>query len=152
MVEINPDQSVYPAHRIILVIEDSPTQALRLQALLESESCSTLLAVDGEMGVRMAQQLLPNLVLLDLQMPRLNGLEVIQELKKNPRTANIPIILLSRYCEDELGKSAQELGVLDCIPKNAMMEKVLLETLKHMGYLCSSANDTYSALANDKPG
>jgi CheY-like chemotaxis protein len=113
----NQTQPEYPERKLILVVEDSPTQALRLQALLESEYCYTLLAVDGEMGIRMAQQLLPALILLDPQMPKLNGLEVTRELKSYTHTARIPIIFLSRYCEDEIGKLTQELGVLDVYQK-----------------------------------
>jgi CheY-like chemotaxis protein len=148
-VNDNHVQPEYPERKLILVVEDSPTQALRLQALLENEYCYTLLAVDGEMGVRMAQQLLPNLILLDLQMPKLNGLEVCRELKSNTRTAGIPIILLSRYCEDEIGKLTQELGVLDCIPKNAMMERILMETLMQLGFFPSSSNKYPPQSADD---
>ena len=72
--------------KIVLVIEDSPTQARFIQCLLRNDDIQFVLAIDGEMGVGLAQQLQPDVIVLDLEMPKMNGRQVFEFLRKMPET------------------------------------------------------------------
>ena len=128
--------------KTILVIEDSPTQALRLQALLEREGLSVALAADGPEGVRLAQELCPDLIVLDMQLPGLNGFQVCSSLKCRQETTHIPIIMLTRHDDPEMVALGMQSGVVDYIPKDAFADAVLLETLRQMGLIGSCAIET----------
>ncbi len=116
--------------KTVLVVEDSITQVLHLQRLLEQEALNVVLAVDGEMGLAMARSLCPDLVVLDLQMPRMNGFQVVHALKASPDTAAIPVILFTSHQEPEAQSLGENLGVVEYIPKDAFADAVLIETLK----------------------
>lgn len=121
--------------KVILIVEDSPAQALKIRRTLEREGIHVLHALNGRIGVTMAQQHLPDAIIMDIEMPEMNGLEASRRLKENPRTANIPIVMLT--VRDEAGVATQglDLGVVDYIPKDVFSETVLLETLRQMGIL-----------------
>ena len=126
-------------HKTVLVIEDSPTQALHLQVLLEQEGLQVALAGDGRMGLELAQQLQPALIVLDLQMPEMNGFQVCRRLKDAPETASIPVILFTRHDDREAVVLGLQLGAVDYIPKDAFADAVLLETLRQMGLIVPRA-------------
>ena len=118
-----------------LVIEDSPTQSLHLQILLEQEGLGVLIANDGETGLDLAQEYEPNIIILDLQMPGMNGFQVCERLKESPQTSDIPVILLTRHDDQEAVSQGLRLGAVDYIPKDAFADVVLLETLRQMGLI-----------------
>jgi CheY-like chemotaxis protein len=121
--------------RTILVIEDSPTQAMHVQNLLEREGLTVVLASDGPLGLKLAQRLRPDLIVLDMQMPGMNGFQVCQNLKRVKSTTHIPIIMFTRHDDPEMVTLGLQSGVMDYIPKDAFADAVLLETLRQMGLL-----------------
>ncbi|MGD8793092.1 MAG: response regulator [Anaerolineae bacterium] len=121
--------------KTILVVEDSTTQALHLRTLLEQQGLDVLWARDGVEGIEIAHRETPNLIVLDIQMPEMNGFEVCQRLKEAEPTAAIPIIMFTRYDDAQSVMSGLEKGAVDYIPKDAFAEAVLLETLRQMGFL-----------------
>ncbi len=123
--------------RTVLIVEDSPTQALHLQALLEQEGLKVVLAEDGRIGLEVAQQVQPDLIILDLQMPEMNGFQVCRRLKDEDRTAFIPVIMFTRHDDREAIVLGLQLGAVDYIPKDAFADVVLLETLRQMGLIVS---------------
>jgi CheY-like chemotaxis protein len=123
--------------RTILVVEDSTTQALHLRTLLEQKGLDVIWARDGAEGVQLALQQGPDLIVLDVQMPEMNGFEVCQRLKEANETADIPVIMFTRYDDAQSVLSGLERGAIDYIPKDAFAEAVLLETLREMGFLAS---------------
>jgi PleD family two-component response regulator len=124
-----------PDQKTILIIEDSTTQALHLQMLLEGNRLNVEWADTGLKGVDMAQQLLPDLIILDLQLPDINGVQVGERLKNTDATSAIPIILMTRYDDSEMVLEAMEIGIDDYIPKDAFADAVLVETLRQMGLI-----------------
>jgi PleD family two-component response regulator len=122
----------------ILVIEDSHTQALRLQALLEREGLDVVLAFDGKAGVEMAGQLRPAVIILDIQMPEMDGFQVCKQLKEADDTAGIPIIMLTCRDGHEAVLEGLQVGAVDYIPKDAFSDAVLLETLRQMGLIAAA--------------
>jgi twitching motility two-component system response regulator PilH len=119
----------------ILVVEDSPTQAMHLQALLEQAGLEVILAFDGRTGLQAAQETHPDLVVLDIQMPEMNGFQVCRQLKDTRTTADIPIIMFTRHDEEEAVVLGLQTGAVDYIPKDAFADAVLLETLRQMNFI-----------------
>jgi CheY-like chemotaxis protein len=83
--------------RTVLVIEDDPWTRTITTALLAGEGFAVVEAKNGEEGLRQADLHTPDVVLLDLALPTKSGLEVLRELKANPRTADVPVIVCSAY-------------------------------------------------------
>src|SRR5437763_13363380 len=84
----------------ILIIEDERALTEVLAYNLHREGYETIVAHDGQEGLRKAQTLLPDLILLDLMLPVLSGLEECRELKAGERTRDIPIVMLTAKAEE----------------------------------------------------
>ena len=79
----------------ILIVEDSPTQALMLENILQQEGFTTQIARNGEEALKAMPEFQPTVVISDIIMPGINGYELCREIKGNPDTASIPVILLT---------------------------------------------------------
>ncbi|HEX8814139.1 MAG TPA: response regulator [Terriglobales bacterium] len=79
----------------ILIVDDSKLQRRMLQMILEKAGYDSLQAADGKEGLRMAREGMPDLILLDMMLPGLDGRAVLNELKSNPATSPIPVIVLT---------------------------------------------------------
>lgn len=132
-------------HKTVLIVEDSPAQAFALQQLLEQEGLQVLWAPDGQAGVAMAQQYVPDVIVLDIEMPRMDGFEACRLLKKNERTAGIPIVMLTVRTEPTALMDGIDLGAIDFIPKDAFSDSVLLETLRQLHILDNVLDDVQVA-------
>lgn len=118
--------------KTVLVVEDSPVQAFSLVHMLEKEGLNVLCAPNGMAGISMSREYLPSLIVLDVQMPEMDGLEVCKTLKSDPLTAKIPIIFLTSLASPEILAEGMEDGAIDFIPKDAFSDFVLLETLRQL--------------------
>jgi len=123
------------SRKLVLVVEDSPAQSIQLQALLESEGIACALASNGQTGLYLAQSLLPDAVILDLEMPIMNGFEVCKQLKASSDTAGVPVILRTRFDDIDSMKHGFEAGAVEFIPKDSFSDVVLLETLRQLNIL-----------------
>lgn len=121
--------------KTVLIVEDSPVQARALQDLLEQNGLRVLRAPDGQVGIAMAEQHIPNAIVLDVQMPEMNGFEVCRHLKGDLRTAGIPVVILTAHGDPDLAALAFEMGAVEFVPKDVFSEAVLLRTLRHLGVL-----------------
>jgi CheY-like chemotaxis protein len=121
--------------KVVLVVEDSPTQASALKSLLEMEGLRVLYAPNGRVGVEMAQQHRPDVIVLDIEMPEMNGLEACRRLKEDSQTADIPIVMLTVRSEPAFVPGGIDQGVIDYIPKDPFSQTVLLETLRQLHIL-----------------
>jgi CheY-like chemotaxis protein len=121
--------------KTILLVEDSNTQALHVQALLEQEGLQVTWAKDGLEGLRLAQQQPPDLVILDVQLPGMNGFQLCQRLAGSSATADIPIILFTSYNDPKAALFGMQMGAVEYIPKDASANVVLLETIRQMGLI-----------------
>jgi CheY-like chemotaxis protein len=122
-------------HKTVLIIEDSPAQALALGHSLDQEGLQVLWAPNGKIGVAMAQQHLPDVILLDVEMPEMNGIETCKQIKDHVQTADIPVVMLTVHTEPILVAELFNRGAIDFIPKGAFSEAVLLETLRQLHIL-----------------
>ncbi len=79
----------------ILIVDDSPTEIHVLSTILESNGYQIVTAESGEAGVEVAKQELPDLILMDVVMPGLNGFQATRQLKKESTTAHIPVVIVT---------------------------------------------------------
>ncbi|MCC8446942.1 MULTISPECIES: twitching motility response regulator PilH [Xanthomonas] len=84
----------------ILIVDDSPSQLLGIQRIVEKLGHETITATDGAAGVEAAKAALPDLVLMDVVMPNLNGFQATRTLRREPSTQNIPVILVTTKDQD----------------------------------------------------
>jgi CheY-like chemotaxis protein len=126
--------------KTVLVVEDSMVQAVSLGQLLLKNGLGVLHAPDGRSGIFVAQRYLPDAIILDLEMPHMNGLQACMHLKSDPRTAHIPIVMLTQHADEaELINQALDCGAIDYIPKDSFANAVLLETLRQLDVLQGEA-------------
>ncbi len=85
----------------ILVVDDSPTVVNVIGQMLAQGSHQMLSAMDGEQAIRVASEQQPDLVLLDVILPKLSGYQVCRQLKSSPATAHIPVVMITRKARDE---------------------------------------------------
>ncbi len=123
----------------VLVVEDSRIQALSLISLLEAYNLNVLWAMDGEMGVTIAQQHQPDAILLDIEMPKMNGLEAYKVLRTCETTQHIPVLMMTATQNESLIFQGLSMEVMDFIPKDAFFEAVLLGTLEQLNILTAIA-------------
>jgi twitching motility two-component system response regulator PilH len=79
----------------VLIIDDSPTETYKLTSMLEKNGHVVMTADNGEAGIEMAQKELPDVVLMDVVMPGLNGFQATRQLSKTPETSHIPVIIVT---------------------------------------------------------
>lgn len=101
----------------ILIVDDLPENVFMLQDRLEHEGYGTITAYDGHAGIEKAESELPDLILLDVMMPGITGIEVCRTLVSNEKTKNIPIILVTAKVGAEDTKEGLEAGAFDYIKK-----------------------------------
>lgn len=121
--------SVAAPHLRILIIEDERGLTDVLEYNLKREGYETIVAHDGQEGLRKAQTLLPDLILLDIMLPGLSGLDVCRELRSGDRTRDIPIIIISAKSEETDQVVGFSLGADDYVTKPFHV-KVLLQRIK----------------------
>ena len=121
----------------ILLVEDSPSQALRTQLMLQRAGYSVQVATDGVQGWRSARILGPRLVLLDVDLPKLSGFDVLTNLKQHRGTRPIPVVMLTDHDRLTDVERAIELGADDYLPKQDAPEQLcavvqqFLDTQRH---------------------
>ena len=118
----------------ILFIEDEPTLQKTVGEILKQEGYTILEALDGEIGLEIAKSEKPDLILLDLILPKKNGFEVLESLKSDPETSGIKVIVLTNLESSQDIERTLELGATTYLVKaNYKLEDVVSkinETLK----------------------
>lgn len=101
----------------ILIIDDEWTIQLALQARLSAHGFSVQLASDGPSGLLAAQQYQPDVILLDLRMPDMDGFEVLRRLRSASETSSIPVIILTANIQDSVKQQARSAGAARFLTK-----------------------------------
>jgi two-component system, OmpR family, alkaline phosphatase synthesis response regulator PhoP len=107
---------VLPRYRVVIV-EDEPHIVLSLEFLLERAGYETATATDGAQGLALVRRLRPDVVLLDVMMPELNGYDVCRAIKADPALAGIPVIMLSAKGQEVEVLRGLELGAAAYVTK-----------------------------------
>jgi DNA-binding response OmpR family regulator len=106
-----------PPAPIVLVVEDDPVILRLLEVNFELEGFGVVLAHDGAEGIEAARSQRPDIIVSDIMMPKVSGLELVEALKADEATASIPIILLSAKAQTGDLKSGMDAGADDYITK-----------------------------------
>ena len=101
----------------ILVVDDEPTIVRLMEFILARQGHEMLVAVNGEEALEKIRAHAPDLVLLDIMMPRIDGYEVARTVRADPATAALPIIMLSAKAQEEDIRKGVEIGVDEYITK-----------------------------------
>lgn len=110
--------------RIILVVDDSPPTCLYLRRLLEKKGYTVMAAHDGAIGAKLALETLPDLILLDKEMPGMHGFDVSKILRRHKDTSGIPILMISSESETSEKIRGLEMGADDFISKSISGEEL----------------------------
>jgi CheY-like chemotaxis protein len=102
----------------VLFVEDDPAVAQMYKLKLELDGYRVEVAEDGELALKMATANLPDIIFLDIRLPKLDGLGVLEALRKDPRTKAVPVVILSNYSERELVERGLKLGALEYLIKS----------------------------------
>ncbi len=121
-----------PRSGFILIVDDNPTNLSVLCEALSSEGFRFRVAVDGETAIALVERNQPELILLDVQMPGIDGFETCRRLKANPVTQNIPIIFTTALADTESKTKGFSLGAVDYIPKPFAHEEVIARVRVHL--------------------
>lgn len=109
----------------ILVIDDSNTNVVLLQAVLKNKGYTIDIAFSAKEAMHIINKHFPDLILLDLLMPRINGFEFLTDLKANEMTKHIPVIVVSALADQESLKKAMDLGAVEYIKKPVDIQKLV---------------------------
>ncbi len=122
-------------HKTILVVDDNPENRKLIRLFLSRflpEGTRVCEAEDGDEGCDRARELRPDLILMDIQMPRLDGLRAMALLREERETRDIPVIVLSANLSDEERRQALEAGALDIIPKPLELQSFVSTVRAHL--------------------
>lgn len=114
----------------ILLVDDDPLIQRLYSKALQLSGFEVDIARDGELGILKAHSYHPQLILLDIMMPKKNGFEVLGELKHDPQTANIPIIILSNLAHESHAETALDSGALDYVIKSDHEPNEVVQMIK----------------------
>ncbi len=103
--------------KTILVIEDEMMSRYTLNVLLESKGFNLIFTVNGTEGLEQMEHLTPDLVLLDLIMPGINGFEVCKSLRANPRFTKLPVVMMTAWDDEETYLRCLKHGATDVLSK-----------------------------------
>lgn len=145
----------------VLIVDDVPTNVMLVQAILKKEGYTLLTTDSGAKALRIAQEKHPNLILLDIMMPEMDGYEVLQHLKSNPQTSDIPVIIMSALSDMQSIVKGYQLGATEYVTKPFQREE-LVKRVAHRYELFSikrikqelentieSRDTLYSVIAHD---
>jgi two-component system cell cycle response regulator len=139
----------------ILVVDDNPQNVELMQAYLEALNCTVHVAVDGVDALEKVPKVNPDLILLDIMMPRMSGFEVCRRLKADPKTREIPILMVTAL--NELGdiERGVECGTDDFLTKpiNKLELVTRVKSLLRVRHLKSALDRTLAYLSDmeDRP-
>jgi len=120
-----------PVKRKILLVEDDETLASVYKQRLELEGFEVQHVNNGENALEAAMRFAPELILLDVMMPKLNGFDVLDILRNTPQTRNIRIIMLTALSQPKDAERAKELGVDDFLVKSQVVIGDVVARIKH---------------------
>ena len=116
--------------KTILLVEDEPTLQKTLSLALAQEGYDVKSALDGEIGLRLAKETKPDIILLDLILPKMDGFEVLDELKKDEALKDVPVIVLTNLESTPDIERALALGATNYLVKTNYDLKDVIEKVK----------------------
>lgn len=118
--------------KTILIVEDDEVLLRALYLLFHEGEFTIASATDGETALRMTERLKPEIVLLDLLLPKMNGFDYLKDMKANPAVQNTPVIILSNLGDKESIEKAKGLGAMDYFIKSDTDLSILYDKVKKL--------------------
>lgn len=109
----------------VLIVDDNPQNLELLEAYLDLPGVTTVRAASGMEALQQVERKLPDVILLDIMMPRMSGFEVCKKLKSDPRTAAIPVLVVTALSEVSDAERARDLGADDFITQPVTHQDLL---------------------------
>src|SRR5438445_1691571 len=103
----------------VLFVEDDPTLAEMYRTKLELDGYVVDIARDGEEALARLSAELPDLVFMDIRLPKIDGIRVLEELRERDQTRHLPVVILSNYSDDDWRVRVRELGALEWLVKTS---------------------------------
>jgi CheY-like chemotaxis protein len=116
----------------LLIVEDDPLMSRMYQKIFTFEGYEVEMAGDGQEGLDKAREAKPTLMLLDVMMPKLNGLQVLEKLKSDPETKDIPVVMLTNLAGEQDAESALAKGAIKYIIKSEYEPKQVADMVKEI--------------------
>ena len=117
----------------ILIVDDEKDIVETLKFMLESSGYTCYCAYNGEDGLRMAKEIIPDLIILDVMMPKMNGFKISRLLKFDVKYKNIPILMLTARSQEADKQIGEETGANEYITKPFEIDDVLNRVAKYLG-------------------
>ena len=141
------------ATEAILLVDDNPTNLQLLFETLDGRGYKLLVAKDGKTALAIARKACPNLILLDIMMPEIDGYQVCRQLKTDPATAEMPIIFLSALTDTRDKVQGLDLGAVDYITKPFQPDEVIARVNTHLTiYRLKKSLDEKNKQLQEVPG
>lgn len=122
-----------PNHsRTLLIVEDNNVIRDQIVAILEMNGYTAIAAANGSEGLRLACQFRPALIISDVMMPELNGLDMLRDIRQNPELDHTPVVLLSALIAKEDIRKGLELGAADYLIKPFSINDLLQIVGRHL--------------------
>ena len=109
----------------VLIIDDSPTETHVLRTMLEKHGYEVAVASTAEDGIKTAQELTPDIILMDIVMPGVNGFQATRKLSKDPATSAIPVVMVSTKDQDTDRIWAKRQGAKDYLTKPVTEDELI---------------------------
>ena len=116
----------------ILIVDDEQDIVESLKFVLENNNYTCYCAYDGEDGLRLAREIIPDLIILDVMMPRINGYKISRLLKFDKKYKDIPILMITARSQEEDRLIGEETGADEYITKPFDLDEVLNSIKKHL--------------------
>jgi len=126
----------------ILIIEDDPLVARMYQKALSLEKLSVVVARNGQEGIKKAEEVKPDLILLDIMMPEMNGIEALEALKSDNELKSVPVIMLTNLSGTQDAELALKKGAVAYMVKSEYKPKEVVEKVKQVLAKRGSASDS----------
>jgi len=118
--------------KILLIIEDDPLMVRMYQKIFTLEKFEVETATNGEEGLEKVKKVHPILILLDIMMPKMNGLQVLDKLKADPDTKKIPVVVLTNLAGEKDAETAMMKGAVKYIVKSDYEPKQVVNMVKEI--------------------
>ncbi len=117
----------------VLIVDDSPTETHVLRGMLEKHGYEVSVADSGEDGINLAHSVAPDLILMDIVMPGVNGFQATRKLSKDPATASIPIVIISTKDQDTDRIWGMRQGARDYLTKPVTESDLIAKVKEALG-------------------
>jgi twitching motility two-component system response regulator PilH len=118
---------------LVLIVDDSPTEQHVLSQVLEKHGFETQVASDGEEAISMATTIRPDLILMDVVMPGMNGFQATRQLSRNPETAAIPVVMVTSKDQETDRIWGLRQGAVDYLMKPVRQDDLLAAVRARIG-------------------